>query len=106
MNPETIGFPGASKRTQDAIAQARAQGYSIKATSDRGFLARQPQGRRDMKRIGWRLGTGAFGKNAYTIYAYCDVLYNPKPDILNVFALARALGYNVVNDHIVNDEDQ
>ena len=88
------------------IEAMRAQGCNIKATIDRDFLARQPLGRRNMRRVGQVLGTGSYGRHGYTIYAYRDVVAQHTQDPLDVFTLARALDDNVVNDHIVKDENQ
>lgn len=63
---------GTSKRTQKLAEKYRKRGYFIAKTTDFNFLNRKPNGRKDMKRIGVRLGTGYAGNTAQTVYAYKD----------------------------------
>jgi len=63
----------ASKKTEKLAKQYRKKGYKIKQTTDSKFLYRRPGGRKDMKRVGKKIGTGGGPRSATTIFAYKDV---------------------------------
>ena len=62
-----------SSKTRKEAAKYRAKGYKINQTSDSRFLSRNPRGRKDMKRIGKKLGTGGGRGSSTTVFAYKDV---------------------------------
>lgn len=66
-------LPGISMKTARKCAEFERRGYKIKYTVDSGFLFRNPMNRRDMRRVGELLGTGATGKQGHSVFAYKEV---------------------------------
>jgi hypothetical protein len=61
-----------SKKVEELAKKYKKKGYSINQTTDSYFLKRQPQNRKDMKRVGVFLGTGGGSNTSTSIFAYKD----------------------------------
>jgi len=64
-----------SKILQKKVDQAVVEGWQIKVTNDSGFLYRSPKNRKDVKRIGEKIGIDYADRHSVSnVFQYKEVV--------------------------------